>query len=157
MGWASLTLDLLSETHDNNSQCSFWELPRALITASLPSIGRHRKLHITAANQMKCILLMEGKTNALIFPLHSQRQNKNTDEGGDAEKQMSSSASESQEWMFQLKSKMFQRLQTHQKDRKQPKIAVTKLSWRQSANPLLSNSDQYNLLSHIDKLVCSQR
>lgn len=100
---------------------------------------------------------MEGKTNALIFPLHSQRQNKNTDEGGDAEKQMSSSASESQEWMFQLKSKMFQRLQTHQKDRKQPKIAVTKLSWRRSANPLLSNSDQYNLLSHIDKLVCSQR
>ena len=44
---------------------------------------------------------------------------------------------------------------THQKDRKQPKIAVTKLSWRQSANPLLSNSDQYNLLSYTDKLVRS--
>lgn len=51
--------------------------------------------------------------NALIFPLHSRRQNRNTDEGGDAEKQMSSSASAPQEWMFQLKSKMFQRLQTH--------------------------------------------
>ena len=51
--------------------------------------------------------------SALIFPLHSWRQNKNTDEGGDAEKQMSSSVSESREWMFQLKSQMFQRLQTH--------------------------------------------
>ena len=27
---------------------------------------------------------MEGEMNALIFPLHSRRQNRNTDEGGDA-------------------------------------------------------------------------
>lgn len=44
--------------------------------------------------------------NALIFFLHLLRQNKNTDEGCDAEKQISS-ASEPQEWMFQLKSKVF--------------------------------------------------
>lgn len=49
---------------------------------------------------------MEGEVNALTFFLHWQRQNKNTDEGCIAEKQMSS-ASEPPEWMFQLKSKMF--------------------------------------------------
>lgn len=54
----------------------------------------------------KCILLMEGEINALIFFLHLPRQNKNTDEGYDAEKQINS-ASQSQEWPFQWKSKMF--------------------------------------------------
>lgn len=47
---------------------------------------------------------MEWEINALILLLHLLRQNKNTDEGCDAEKQISS-ASEPEEWMSQLKPK----------------------------------------------------
>lgn len=78
-------------------------------TPTLPAGSASSKLQELIEWKRKCLLLMEWEINALIFFLHLRRQNENTDERCDAEKQISS-ASEMQDWMFQLQWKVFKRL-----------------------------------------------